>query len=148
LQHLNSKIENTATDLEEISRTTAKTESAVISVKAVALQLLQTVQNLPQQVQDALKPLLGCNFEIFTMIKEIHTVIVQSSSQPGDIICYVDVLGRSKNITHAYVQHPSVLSSLLQADVEDSRARIPQAIQLRTTLEKPAGIKNQLQERA
>jgi hypothetical protein len=114
LGRLDNKADNAAVTLGVISTTVTRTATIIIVIKDVASQLLLLVRDLPQHIREAFEPFVRTNFEIFTMVQDIHTILVQAPSQTTDLIYLEQSPGELRPLLYAKYRHFENFSALIQ----------------------------------
>jgi hypothetical protein len=100
LCRLDNKADSAAVTLGVISSTVARTATTIVTIKDVALQLLLLIREVPQHVREAFEPLVRTNSEIFTMVREIHMVIVRAPSPSREFPCSKEPSGVCRDLSH------------------------------------------------
>ncbi|CAO2647556.1 Nn.00g084780.m01.CDS01 [Neocucurbitaria sp. VM-36] len=108
-------LNNATQTLRYISDTTGTINTTVMSLRSLAVQLLQTLHHFPSQVRDTLEQVVRSNIQIYTVLRAIHSSILRAPAfQPEDSVRFEDVLGRTKSLPYEYFRHIEVFNSYLR----------------------------------
>jgi hypothetical protein len=100
LCRLDNKADSAAGTLDVISTTVTRTAATIVGIQELAIQLLLLVRDLPRHVRDAFEPFVRTNSEIFTMVREIHTVMVRAPSPSTELLHPEESSGRCQILSY------------------------------------------------